>query len=97
MRAAMFFGERGELDAFTREAFGLYWEEGGAPKGREETDEDGPVAEVARRVGADPGEVLECAAADQAGAQGRDRGGGRAGRVRGSGLFRPRRDVLWQR
>jgi 2-hydroxychromene-2-carboxylate isomerase len=65
MRAAMFFGERGDLASFTRDAFALYWEEGGAPKGREEADEDGPVAEVARRVGVDPLEVLEGAAAPQ--------------------------------
>lgn len=58
MRAAMFFGVGGELEAFTREAFTLYWEEGGAPKGRDEADEDGPVSEVARRMGADPEEVL---------------------------------------
>ena len=58
MRAAVFVEERGELEAFTREAFALYWEEGGAPKGLEEADEDGPVSEVARRVGADPDEVL---------------------------------------
>jgi 2-hydroxychromene-2-carboxylate isomerase len=65
MRAAVFFGERGELDSFTREAFALYWEEGGAPRGTGETDEDGPIKEVARRVGADPGEVLEGAAAPE--------------------------------
>ena len=35
MRAAMFLRERGELEAFTREAFALYWEEGGAPEGLE--------------------------------------------------------------
>ena len=58
MRAAMFLDERGELEAFTREAFALYWEEGGAPKGLEEPDEDGPVSEAARRIGADPDEVL---------------------------------------
>ena len=39
MRAAMFFRERGELEACTREAFALYWEEGGAPEGVEEADE----------------------------------------------------------
>ena len=54
MRAAMFLKERGELEAFTREAFALYWEEGGAPKGLRETDEDGPISEAARRIGADP-------------------------------------------
>jgi 2-hydroxychromene-2-carboxylate isomerase len=56
MRAAVFSEESGDLEAFTREAFALYWERGGAPKGLEETDEDGPVAEVARRIGADPEE-----------------------------------------
>jgi 2-hydroxychromene-2-carboxylate isomerase len=65
MRAAVLFGESGDLASFTREAFALYWEEGGAPKGREEADEDGPVSEVARRVGADPEEVLEGAAAPE--------------------------------
>ena len=59
LRAAMFCSGRGELEAFTREAFALYWQEDGAPKGLEESDEDGPVAEVARRIGADPEEVLE--------------------------------------
>jgi 2-hydroxychromene-2-carboxylate isomerase len=58
MRAAMFFKNTEKLEAFTREAFALYWEEGGVPKGLDETDEDGPVSEAARRVGADPGEVL---------------------------------------
>jgi 2-hydroxychromene-2-carboxylate isomerase len=66
MRAAVFFESSGALDAFTREAFSLYWEEGGAPKGREESDEDGPIGDVARRVGADPGEVLEGAATPEA-------------------------------
>jgi len=66
MRAAVFLRERGELEAFTREAFALYWEEGGAPKGLEEADEDGPVSEVARRIGAEPGEVLAGAASDKA-------------------------------
>jgi len=62
MRAAMFLRERGELEAFTREAFALYWEEGGAPEGFEEGDEDGPISSVARRIGADPPEVLQGAA-----------------------------------
>ena len=66
MRAAMFLADRGELAAFTREAFRLYWEEGGAPKGMDEADEDGPVSEVARRVGADPDEVLEGASSSEA-------------------------------
>jgi len=63
MRAAMFLKERGELGAFTREAFALYWEEGGAPKGLAEADEDGPVSEAARRAGANPDEVLAGASA----------------------------------
>ena len=66
MRAAMFLKERGELEAFTREAFALYWEEGGAPKGLREADEDGPVSEAARRIGADPDEVLAGASAPEA-------------------------------
>ena len=66
MRAAMFLKERGELEAFTREAFALYWEEGGAPKGLQERDEDGPVSEAARRIGADPDEVLAGASAPEA-------------------------------
>ena len=66
MRAAMFVRERGELESFTREAFALYWEEGGAPEGREETDEGGPVSEVARRIGVDPEEMLEGAASQEA-------------------------------
>ena len=41
MRAAL--AGVGDLEAFTREAFALYWEEGGAPKGFEEADEDGPI------------------------------------------------------
>lgn len=67
MRAATLLDGRGELEAFTREAFALYWEEGGAPKGLEEADEDGPVSEAARRIGADPQEVL--AGASSAGAK----------------------------
>ena len=62
MRAAMFCSGRGELESFTREAFALYWREGGAPKGLEASDEDGPITEVARRIGADPEEILEGAA-----------------------------------
>ncbi len=65
MRAAMWCSAEGELEAFTREAFSLYWEEGGAPKGREEADEDGPLREVARRIGADPTDLLGGAAADE--------------------------------
>jgi 2-hydroxychromene-2-carboxylate isomerase len=66
MRAAMFLRERGELEAFTAAAFALYWEEGGAPKGFEEVDEDAPISAVARRMGADPEEVLEGAASPDA-------------------------------
>lgn len=66
MRAATFCGERGSLEAFTREGFSLYWEEGGAPKGLSEADEDGPVLGIARRIGEDPEEVLEGAAAPEA-------------------------------
>ena len=62
MRAAMFLQERDELGAFTREAFALYWEEGGAPGGLQETDEDAPVSTVAVRIGVDPEEVLSGAA-----------------------------------
>jgi 2-hydroxychromene-2-carboxylate isomerase len=65
MRAAVFCRTSGDLDSFTREAFALYWEEGGAPKGLAEADEDGPVAEAARRIGADPEEVLAGAAAPE--------------------------------
>ena len=65
MRAAVFLEGRGQLDRFTREAFALYWEEGGAPKGTAEADEDGPIEEVARRVGEVPEEVLEGAAAPE--------------------------------
>ena len=42
-----------------REAFTLYWEAGGAPRGFEEADEDGPIREVARRIGADRMRVFE--------------------------------------
>ena len=66
MRAAVFLKSRGDVEAFTREAFALYWEEGGAPKGTDEADEDGPISEVARRIGADPDEVLAGAASDEA-------------------------------
>jgi len=68
MRAAMWCAgrSRGELEAFTREAFALYWEEGGAPKGVEEADENGPLSEVARRIGHDPDELLEGATAPEA-------------------------------
>jgi 2-hydroxychromene-2-carboxylate isomerase len=65
MRAAMWCAQEGELEAFTRKAFALYWEEGGAPKGLEEADEDGPLREVARRIGADPADLLQGAAASE--------------------------------
>jgi len=65
MRAAVFCAKWGDLESFTREAFALYWEEGGAPKGREEADEDAPVAEVARRIGVNAEDVLEGAAAPE--------------------------------
>lgn len=55
----------GELKAFTREAFALYWEEGGAPRGFEEAYEDEPIREAARRIGADPLEVLEGTSASE--------------------------------
>lgn len=66
MRAAMFLQEKGGLEAFTSEAFALYWEEGGAPEGFEEADEDGPISSVVRRMGADPEEVLEGATSQEA-------------------------------
>jgi 2-hydroxychromene-2-carboxylate isomerase len=62
----MFLQERNELEAFTDAAFALYWEEGGAPKGIEEVDEDAPISAVARRMGAEPEEVLEGAASQGA-------------------------------
>ncbi len=65
MRAVVWCAAEGKLEAFTREAFALYWEEGGAPRGVEEAGEDGPLEEVARRVGADPSEVLEGASAPE--------------------------------
>ena len=61
MRAAMFLREGGGLEAFTREAFALYWQEGGAPEGLD-ADEDAPISSVAGRMGADPEEVLDGAA-----------------------------------
>lgn len=65
MRAAIFADGLGALGAFTREAFALYWAEGGAPKGLQEADEDEPLAEVARRAGLDPSEVLRGASAPE--------------------------------
>ena len=66
MRAAVALEGEGDLEPFTREAFTLYWEEGGAPKGFEAADEDRPLREVARRIGRDPEEVLEKAFSDEA-------------------------------
>jgi 2-hydroxychromene-2-carboxylate isomerase len=66
MRAVVALAGLGDLEAFTREAFALYWEEGGAPKGFEEADEDEPIREVARRIGRDPEEVLEGATTSEA-------------------------------
>ena len=66
MRAATWCAERGSLEPFTREAFALFWEEGGAPKGLEASDEDEPLREVARRVGLDPEELLRGSATDEA-------------------------------
>jgi 2-hydroxychromene-2-carboxylate isomerase len=66
MRAAMFLQERKELEAFTREAFALYWEEDGAPGGLQETDEDEPISSLARRIGVDPEEVLREATSPEA-------------------------------
>ncbi len=66
MRAAVVLEGDGDLEQFTREAFNLYWEEGGAPKGFEEADEDEPLREVTRRIGRDPEEVLEKASSGEA-------------------------------
>jgi 2-hydroxychromene-2-carboxylate isomerase len=66
MRAAVALEGDGDLEQFTREAFSLYWEEGGAPKGFDAADEDGPLREVARRIGRDPEEVLEEASSGEA-------------------------------
>ncbi len=66
MRAVVALEGSGDAVSFVREAFALYWEEGGAPKGREEADEDEPLREVARRIGLDPEEVLEVAATAEA-------------------------------
>ncbi len=66
MRAAVALEGDGGLEPFTREAFGLYWEEGGAPEGFEKAGEDEPLREVARRIGRDPEEILEVAATGEA-------------------------------
>jgi 2-hydroxychromene-2-carboxylate isomerase len=63
MRAAMVRAREGDLETFVREAFALYWEEGGAPRG---FDEDEPLKEVAVRIGADPEELLGEAATVEA-------------------------------
>lgn len=62
MRAAMWCAADGKLEPFVREAYALYWEEGGAPRGFDEGGEDEPLRQVARRIGADPAAVLEGAA-----------------------------------
>lgn len=59
LRAALWLREKDRMAAFVNEAFSRYWAEGGAPKGMKEADEDGPIAEVARRIGEDPEEILE--------------------------------------
>jgi len=66
MRAAMVRAGEGDLETFVREAFALYWEEGGAPKGMQEADEDEPLREVAGRIGAEPEELLERAVSGEA-------------------------------
>lgn len=69
MRAAVWLQNEGgpdELEAFTREGFRLFWEEGGSPKGVSEADEDEPLRELARRVGRDPDEILAGAATAEA-------------------------------
>ena len=66
MRAAMFLRERDDLEAYTDAAFALYWQEGGAPKGLEGSDEDAPISSIAGRMGADPEEVLDGAASQGA-------------------------------
>ena len=66
MRAAVALEGEGVLAPFIREAFNLYWEEGGAPRGFDEADEDGPLREVSRRIGRDPEEVLEKASSGEA-------------------------------
>ena len=92
MRAAMFLKNTGKLEAFTREAFALYWEEGGAPKGLDDTDEDGPVSEAARRVGADPGEVLAGASDPEVKEAHKAATDEAVGRLRGTGVLRGRRN-----
>lgn len=64
MRAAIFCERTGKLEEFTSEAFALYWEEGVVPAGLD-TDENAPISEISRRIGADPAEVLEGASAPE--------------------------------
>jgi 2-hydroxychromene-2-carboxylate isomerase len=66
MRAAVALEGEKDLEPLTREAFGLYWEEGGVPKGFEAADEDGPLREVARRIGRNPEVVLEEVSSEEA-------------------------------
>jgi 2-hydroxychromene-2-carboxylate isomerase len=66
MRAAVALEGEGNLEPFTREAFGFYWEEGGTSRGFDEVDEDGPLGEVARRIGKDSGKLLEKASSGKA-------------------------------
>ena len=66
MRAAVSLKNGGALAAFTREAFALYWEEGGAPKGTDAADEDEPISEISRRIDADPDRLLANAASPEA-------------------------------
>lgn len=64
MRAAIFCSRQGKMEQFTREAFALYWQEGGSPEGLK-ANEDGPISEVAHRIGMESGEVLEGADAPE--------------------------------
>ena len=66
MRAAVFCESLEKLEGFTREAFKLYWEEGGAPEGLTEADEDEPIARIAERIGVDPDEMLAGAVTSEA-------------------------------
>jgi 2-hydroxychromene-2-carboxylate isomerase len=59
MRAAVVRLMEGDLETFVREAFALYWEEGGAPKGFEEADEDGPLRGSRRALGPIGGSIRE--------------------------------------
>jgi 2-hydroxychromene-2-carboxylate isomerase len=71
MRAAAWIGGRGgqeeeALEAFVREAFSLYWGEGNAPEGMAKGSEDGPLSELAGRIGLDPAGLLEAASSPEA-------------------------------